>query len=97
MENGFAEPVGKILRTASFICRRRRLRLAIPVAGRTFDADVEVIIVPIHRADLGKPGSVAFGLSTKCLLDGRVDENPVDLWLLSGCANDEQMTWGPDL
>jgi hypothetical protein len=82
VENGFAEPVGKIICTASFICRRRRLRLAIPVAGGTFDADVEVIIVPVHRADLGEPASVAFGFATEGLLDGRIDEYSLDLRLL---------------
>jgi hypothetical protein len=29
--------------------------------------------------------------------DARVDEYSFDLWLLRGCANDEQMTWSPNL
>jgi hypothetical protein len=97
VENGFTEPVSKIFWTASLICRWRRLRLAISVGGRVFDANMEVIIVPVHRANVGKPNSVALGFAAKCFLDGRIDEYSFDLWLLRGRANDEQMTWGKDL
>ena len=96
MENGFAEPISKILCTASLIRRGRRLRFAFSIGRRTFNADMEVIIMPIHRTNLGKPGSVSFGFATKGFFDRRVDEDPLDLWLLRGRANDEQMTWGPD-
>jgi hypothetical protein len=49
--------------------------------------------VPVHRANVGKPNSVALGFAAKCFLDGRIDEYSFDLWLLRGRANDEQMTW----
>ena len=97
MENGLAEPISEIICAASLIRRGWRLRFAFSIGRRTFDADVEVIIMPIHRADLGKPGPVSFGLTTKCSFDRRVDENPLDLRLLCRRSNDEQMTWRPDL
>jgi hypothetical protein len=97
VENGFAEPVSKILCTASLIRRGRRLRFAFSIGRRTFNADMEVIIMPIHRTNLGKPGSVSFGFTTKCFFDRRVDEDPLDLWLLCRRSNDQQMTWCPDL
>ena len=98
VENGFAEPISKILCTASLIRRGAKVAISDSLIARgTFNADMEVIIMPIHRTNLGKPGSVSFGFTTKCFFDRCVDENPLDLWLLCRRSNDERMTWRPDL
>jgi len=71
--------------------------LTFALRGRTSNADMEVVIMPVHRANLGKPGSVPRGFTTERFFDGRVDENPLDLWLLCRCSNDKKVARGPDL
>src|ERR1700722_17135184 len=61
MDHLVLEPVGKVGRAASFTLRWFRLALALRATGRAFDADVEMIIVAVHRPDLGKPAAVTLG------------------------------------
>src|SRR6266849_9962945 len=53
------EPVGEIAGLAALACRWLRLAFAFAAAGRTFDADMEGIIVAVHRPHLGEPAAVA--------------------------------------
>ena len=59
--------------------RERILVLAGPIVRRTAEPDVEVIVVPPPRPDLGEPRAVRTGDGAEFALDGRVDEDPVHL------------------
>src|SRR5579871_1173297 len=63
MDHLVLEPVGEIGRAAGLTLRWLGLALAGLAAGRASDADVEVIIVAVHRADLGEPAAIALGLA----------------------------------
>src|SRR5580692_7054187 len=62
VEHRVLEPVGEIVSAAAFTTLLWRLGLAVTAAGRARHADVEVIIMPPPRPDLGKPAAVALGL-----------------------------------
>ena len=74
MDHRILEPVGQIACAAAVAFRRGWLAFAFAAAGRTFDADMEVIVVPVHRPDLGKPATVALGLAAQRFLDRSVDK-----------------------
>ena len=86
MQRLVGEPPGKRL-VAAVAGRQRILRLAAGIARRTFDADVEVIVVPPIRAHLVHPG-LAFGGLAQSLLDRGVDEDAIDLGLLGRGLDD---------
>ena len=60
VQHRIAEPVGEIAGAAAFASPAGSGWLShSPLAGRAFDADVEVIVVAVHRPHLGQPGAVA--------------------------------------
>src|SRR5579863_1265979 len=61
MNHLILEPIGEIGRAAGLALRRLRLGLAFGAARRAFDADMEVVVVAVHRSYLGKPAAVALG------------------------------------
>ena len=82
VQDGLAEPPGQ-RGVAAVAGRHRVLALAGRLAGRAFDADMEMVVVPVHRAHLGQPAAVACRLAADRLLDGRIDEDALDLRLLA--------------
>ena len=68
------EPVGEVRRAAAFAIWRRRLRHAFLRASGTGDADMEVIVMAVHRPDLGEPAAIAPGVAAQRFLDRGVDE-----------------------
>src|SRR4029077_10186094 len=57
------EPIGEIRGTAGLAFGGFRLALTFGAARRAFDADMEMIVVAVHRPYLGKPAAVAFGFA----------------------------------
>src|ERR1700733_2399918 len=88
MDHLILEPVSEIVGAEGFALFVIRLALAGGAAGRAFDADVEVIVVGIHRPDLGQPAPIALGFAAQRLLDGGVDEDALNARLLRGVADD---------
>ena len=95
MEHRIFEPVGEIAGAAALAFRGLRLPLAIAAAGRTPDADMEVIIVAVHRAYLGEPTAIALGFPAQRFLDRGVDENALHAGLLRRGADHREMVWRP--
>src|SRR6185437_5844186 len=96
MEHSVAEPIGKVGRFAAFIFRWRRLRLALRRTGGAGDANMEMIIVAIHRPDLPEPAPIALGLAAQRLLDRRIDEDTLHSWFLRGVPDHGEMARRPD-
>src|SRR5215213_4186405 len=63
MQHRVAEPVGEVASAAAFAFGRFGLAVAFAGAGRALDADVEVIVMAVHRPHLLEPVSVAFCLA----------------------------------
>src|SRR5262249_3349470 len=94
MDDRLLEPLLEIAATVAG--RNRILRLAVGIVGWAFDPNVEVVVVAVHGAHLVEPSAVALGVTTECLLDRRVDKNPLhfrrlsrglDHFEMSGCPN----------
>src|ERR1700729_3742228 len=88
MDHLILEPVSEIVGAAGFTLFVVRLALASGAARRAFDADVKVIVMTVHWTDLGEPAPVALGFAAQRLLDGRIDEDALDVRLLRGIAAD---------
>src|SRR3981081_3465883 len=63
MDDRILEPVGEIAGAAALAGRRLRLALAWAAAGRASDADMEVIVMAVHRPHLVQPAAGALGLA----------------------------------
>src|SRR6266851_9012560 len=96
MDDRILEPKGEIAGAAALALRRRRLAFAFAAAGRTFDADMEVIVVAVHRPHLGEPAAIALGVAAQRLLDRGVDEDALHARLLRRGADHGEMFRGPD-
>jgi len=82
-------------RLVAAVARRKRiLRLTAGVSRRTFDADVEVIVVAPVGAHLVHPGLAPGGLA-QGLLDCGVDEDALDFGLLGGGLDDRRLSGRP--
>src|SRR5258708_33672776 len=90
------EPERQVAGTGALAVRRCRLALAFAAAGGTFDADMEVIIVAIHRSDLGEPAAVALGFAAQRFLDRGIDEDALHARLLRGVTDHHEMPRRPD-
>src|SRR5216684_5675511 len=97
MDDRILEPKGEIAGAAALALRRRRLAFAFAAAGRTFDADMEVIVVAVHRPHLGEPAAVALGFAAQRFLDRGVDEDALYGRLLRGVTDHHQMVRRPDV
>ncbi len=95
MQHRVGEPVVEIL-AADLSRRHRILRLAVGAVGRTPDADVEMIVVPVPGPHLVQPAAVVAGLAAERLLDRRVDEDALDDRVLGGRLDDLGMRRRPD-
>src|SRR6185369_8835893 len=95
VENRILEPVGQIGRLATVASRWFRLALASGGAGRTFDADMEVIVVAVHRPHLVEPAAVALGFAAQRFLDRGVDKDALHALLLRRRADHREMARGP--
>src|SRR5947199_10452265 len=58
VNNRILEPIGQIAGAATFARRWFGLALA-SAARRTFDADMEVVVVAVHRPHLMEPAAIA--------------------------------------
>src|SRR5918993_2914596 len=90
------EPLGQ-LRAATISAWRRILIGAIPIAGRTGQADVEVVVVAVDRPDFPQPPAVLPRLPAQGLLDRRVHEDAGDAPLHRGRADEGRMLRRPRL
>src|SRR5260370_5294505 len=97
MEHRILEPVGEIGSAAGFAFLRLGLALAFAAAGRASDADMEMIIVAVHRAHLGEPAAIALGFAAQRFLDRGVDEDPLHARLLRGGTDHREMVRRPDV
>src|SRR3984893_1329934 len=95
MDDWILETESEISRLAALACRRVRLVLAFAAAGGAFDADMEMIIVAVHRPDFGEPTAVALGFAAQRLLDGGVDEDALHGGLLRRGADQRKMAGRP--
>src|SRR6266849_8565944 len=95
VDNRILEPIGQIAGAATFARRWFRLALATAGASRTFDADMEVVVVAVHRPHLMEPAAVALGFAAKRFLDRGVDEDALHARLLRGRADHREMARGP--
>src|SRR6266481_1395943 len=93
VEDRILEPVGELAFAAAFAVPLVRLAFAFAAARRASHANVEVIIVAVPRAYLGKPAAVALGLAAQRLLDRGVDEDALHGRLLRGVAQHQDMAW----
>src|ERR1700756_4732084 len=91
MKHRILEPIGEVGRTAAFAICRRRLRHTFFRAGGTGDANMEMIIVAIHRPDLGEPAPIPPGVAAQRLLDCGVDEDTLYPRLRRGVADHCEM------
>src|SRR6266481_2711741 len=91
VEDRILKPVGELAFAAAFAAPLVRLSLAFAAAGRASHANVEVIIVAVPRAYLGKPAAVALGFAAQRLLDRGVDEDALHARFLRGVAHKEDM------
>src|SRR5207247_9095714 len=94
VDNRILEPIGQIAGAATFAGRWFGLALA-SAARRTFDADMEVIVVAVHRPHLMKPTAVAPGFAAQRFLDRGVDEDALHARLLRGGADHREMARCP--
>ena len=95
VDNGILEPIGQIGRLAAFARRWFRLALAPGGAGRTFDADMEVIVVAVHRPHLMEPAAVALGFAAQRFLDRGIDEDALHARFLRRRADHREMARRP--
>src|SRR5579871_2118604 len=63
MDHFILKPVGKVGCAASLSLVGFGLALACRATSRTFDANMKMIIVAVHRPDLGEPTPVIFGFA----------------------------------
>src|SRR5712671_4208502 len=96
MDDRILEPVGEIAGAAALAGRRLRLALARAAAGRASDADMEVIVMAVHRPHLVEPATVALGFAAQRFLDRGVDEDALHGRLLRRGTDQREMTRGPD-
>ncbi len=68
------QPVLKVLAAAIAILWQGLVH-AGSVALGAGDADVEMEVMPPHRAHLGEPGAIRTGIAAEGHLDRRIDEN----------------------
>src|ERR1700724_976258 len=97
MDDRILEPESEITRAAALALRGRRLAFAFAAAGRTFDADVEVIVVAVHGPHLGEPTAVTLGFAAQRFLDRGVDKDALHARLLRGVADYREMARRPDM
>src|SRR5204862_6016195 len=95
MQHRVTEPVGEVAAAVARI-GWRRLRLAAGITGRALDADVEVIVVTVHRPDLPQPAAVVAGIAAERLLDRGIDEDALDLRILRGGLDHFRVAFGPN-
>src|SRR5215218_1094951 len=69
MQDRILEPVGEVAGAAAFAFSRIGLAFAFAGAGRTFDADMEVIVVAVHRPHLVQPAAITLSLAAQRLFD----------------------------
>src|SRR5467141_3634345 len=95
VDNRILEPIGQIGRLAAFARRWFRLALASAGAGRTFDADMEVVVVAVHRPHVMEPAAVALGFAAQRLLDRGIDEDALHARFLRRRADHREMARRP--
>src|SRR5215813_12891282 len=74
---------------------RGRLVAARRLPRGTGEADMEVVVVPPPRPDLGEPAAVRTRLMAQLPLDRRVDKNARHLRLARECFEQAPVLWGP--
>src|SRR5712671_4251417 len=75
VDSRILEPIGQIAGAATVARRWFGLALASDGARRTFDADMEVVVMAVHRPHLMEPAAVALGFTAQRFLDRGIDED----------------------